>query len=173
MDTYNLKAGQALTIVTDASTTGRYSLIGDANNDASGNTSFNASSTTIIGPFSNDRRYRVDTIAGLGVTVSQAYSTDAADVALLAPKASPTFTGTVTLPTAWKVGSTTITPTAAQLNFVAGVTSALQTQMDGKAPKSNVAFQADLAVDADGTAIAAFVNGLKAALVAAGIMAAS
>lgn len=83
MQSYNLKAGQSLTVVMDASTTGQYSLIGDGNNAASGNTALSASSTTVIGPFSNDRRYRVDIISGVGMSASQAYSTDAADIAVL------------------------------------------------------------------------------------------
>lgn len=37
----------------------------------------------------------------------------------------------------WKVGGTAITPTAAELNFVDGVTSAIQTQIDTKAPSSS------------------------------------
>lgn len=32
----------------------------------------------------------------------------------------------------WKVGGTAVTPTAAELNYVDGVTSAIQTQIDGK-----------------------------------------
>lgn len=32
----------------------------------------------------------------------------------------------------WKVGGTAITPTAAELNYVDGVTSAIQTQLDAK-----------------------------------------
>jgi hypothetical protein len=37
----------------------------------------------------------------------------------------------------WKVGGTAITPTAAELNFVDGVTSSIQTQIDTKAPSSS------------------------------------
>jgi hypothetical protein len=37
----------------------------------------------------------------------------------------------------WKVGGTAVTPTAAELNFVDGVTSAIQTQIDTKAPSSS------------------------------------
>lgn len=56
---------------------------------------------------------------------------DKADVA------SPTFTGTVTIPTAaittLSIGGTTIAPTGTELNYVDGVTSAIQTQIDSKA----------------------------------------
>ena len=37
----------------------------------------------------------------------------------------------------WKVGGTAVTPTAAELNFVDGVTSGIQTQIDAKAPSSS------------------------------------
>jgi len=39
----------------------------------------------------------------------------------------------------WKVGGTAITATAAELNYVDGVTSAIQTQMDLKAPLASPA----------------------------------
>ena len=41
--------------------------------------------------------------------------------------------------TAFKVGGTTITTTAAQLNFVTGVTSNIQTQLDSKGTIGNLA----------------------------------
>lgn len=46
--------------------------------------------------------------------------------------ASPTFTGTVTVPTPFTLGAVSVTPTGTELNFVDGVTSAIQTQLDGK-----------------------------------------
>lgn len=49
-----------------------------------------------------------------------------------APTASPTFTVAATLPAATTIG----TITAAELAFVHGVTSAIQTQLDGKASKT-------------------------------------
>jgi hypothetical protein len=62
-------------------------------------------------------------IAGLGTAL-----------AALAPTASPTFTGTVTLPTTTSIGTVTST----QLGYVSGVTSAIQTQIDTKATTSVV-----------------------------------
>ena len=50
--------------------------------------------------------------------------------ALLAPKASPTFTGTVVLPSTTSIGDVSNT----ELSYVNGVTSAIQTQIDAKAP---------------------------------------
>lgn len=49
-----------------------------------------------------------------------------------APLASPTFTGTVVLPSTTSIGSVTST----ELGYVDGVTSAIQTQLDAKAPLS-------------------------------------
>ena len=54
-----------------------------------------------------------------------------------APLADPTFTGTLAAPTinastALQIGGTAITATANELNYVDGVTSAIQTQIDGK-----------------------------------------
>jgi len=62
-----------------------------------------------------------------------------------APKASPTFTGTVTGPTinastALQIGGTAITSTAAELNYTDGVTSNIQTQLNAKAPLASPTF---------------------------------
>lgn len=54
--------------------------------------------------------------------------------ALKADLADPTFTGTVALPTGITIGGTTLNPTVTELNYVDGVTSAIQTQLDGKSP---------------------------------------
>ena len=74
-----------------------------------------------------------------------------------ADTASPTFTGTATLPTAavttLSLGGTTITSTGAELNFVDGVTSNIQTQLDAKGTVSSLS---DLSV----TATAAELNKL-------------
>ena len=45
-----------------------------------------------------------------------------------APSSSPTFTGTVTLPAATSIGSVSST----EIGYIDGVTSAIQTQIDGK-----------------------------------------
>lgn len=51
---------------------------------------------------------------------------------LKAPLASPTFTGTVTIPTPFTIGAVSMTATGTELNYVAGVTSAIQTQITAK-----------------------------------------
>lgn len=74
--------------------------------------------------------------------------------ALAAPVANPTFTGTATIPTAavttgnittanvttFTLGGTTITATGAELNYMDGVTSNVQTQLDAKAPLADPTF---------------------------------
>jgi len=60
-------------------------------------------------------------------------ATSRTDTSALAPKASPTFTGTVVIPTPFTLGAVSVLPTGTELNFVDGVTSAIQTQLDSKA----------------------------------------
>ena len=58
-----------------------------------------------------------------------------------APTVSPTFTGTVTIPTSGlNYSGTNVTATGAELNHVSGVTSAIQTQIDTKAPLASPNF---------------------------------
>lgn len=52
-----------------------------------------------------------------------------------APLASPTFTGTVTLPSGTSIGSVTST----EIGYLSGVTSAIQTQLGTKAPLASPA----------------------------------
>jgi hypothetical protein len=82
-------------------------------------------------------------------TISNAdVASDAAiDVSKLsgaAATASPTFTGTVTIPTL-SLNGTNVTASAAELNYVAGVTSAIQTQLDAK---GTVSALSDLSITA-------------------------
>lgn len=57
-------------------------------------------------------------------------------VNLKAPKASPTFTGTVVLPADTTIGN--VSPT--ELTYLDGVTSAIQTQLNAKAPTASPTF---------------------------------
>lgn len=69
---------------------------------------------------------------------------------LKAPLASPTFTGTVTIPTPFTLGAVSVLPTGTELNFVDGVTSAIQTQLDNKQPlDSDLTTLAGLTVTTD------------------------
>lgn len=54
----------------------------------------------------------------------------------LAPTAGPTFTGTVVLPSTTSIGTVSST----EISYVDGVTSAIQTQLDAKAPINNASF---------------------------------
>lgn len=58
---------------------------------------------------------------------------------LAAPTASPTFTGTAEF-NAISIGGVAITATAAELNYVDGVTSNVQTQLDAKSPLASPTF---------------------------------
>ena len=72
-------------------------------------------------------------------------------IATKADTAGPTFTGTVTIPTAsvttFNLGGTEVTATAAELNYVDGVTSAIQTQIDAKAPTASPTFTGTVVAD--------------------------
>jgi hypothetical protein len=67
---------------------------------------------------------------------------------LAAPVSSPTFTGTATIPTAavttLNLGGTAITATAEELNYVDGVTSNVQTQLDEKVVKTAAVFDGSI-----------------------------
>lgn len=56
-----------------------------------------------------------------------------------ADKDNPTFTTGITSP-AITLGATALTATGAELNYMAGVTSAIQTQLDAKAPLASPTF---------------------------------
>jgi hypothetical protein len=96
---------------------------------------------------------------------------DDTDLALKAPIASPTFTGTVTSPaiilsseTASTIASfdasknvkslsTTTYPSLTELSYAKGVTSAIQTQIDAKVSKTSVPVIIQLAVSDETTAL--------------------
>jgi hypothetical protein len=81
--------------------------------------------------------------AGSALTSSGAggaLGTNAFTSTTFAPVASPTFTGTVTIPTPFTLGATSVTSTGTELNYVAGVTSALQTQLNNKAALAGPTF---------------------------------
>jgi hypothetical protein len=52
------------------------------------------------------------------------------DLGTKAPIDSPTFTGTITIPTPFTLGAVSVLPTGTELNYVDGVTSPIQTQID-------------------------------------------
>lgn len=70
-----------------------------------------------------------------------------------APTASPTFTGTVTIPSPFTLGATSVTADGTELNYVDGVTSAIQTQLNAKAPLVSPSFTTPTLGVADATSI--------------------
>lgn len=72
-------------------------------------------------------RYGAAENGGLGYKIARSN-----DLALKANIASPTFTGTVTIPTPFTLGAVSVLPTGTELNYVDGVTSSIQTQLDSK-----------------------------------------
>jgi len=113
--------------------------------------------------------------------------------ALAAPVANPTFTGTVTIPTAavttanvttFTLGGTTITATGAELNlldgvtattaelnYIDGVTSNVQTQLDAKAPLASPTFTGT--VDVSGATLTLADNQISGDKVEGGTIAAT
>lgn len=73
MATYIIKSGHQLTITTDALTSGSYYRAGDSDNTKTAPTSFSVSSTTVLGPFTNDQRYEID-YNGTGITITDIFT---------------------------------------------------------------------------------------------------
>jgi cytoskeletal protein CcmA (bactofilin family) len=79
-----------------------------------------------------------------------------ADLALKAPIDAPTFTGTVVLPSTTSIGSVSaseietlngITASTSELNYLLGVTSGVQGQIDEKAPTDSPTFTTKVNID--------------------------
>ncbi len=97
----------------------------------------------------NSSNTAAQTIVGSNnISVSSAGGTTTVNGSLLAPQASPTFTGTITAPltasravvtgASSELASSAVTAT--ELGYVSGVTSAVQTQMNLKAPLASPTF---------------------------------
>jgi hypothetical protein len=82
------------------------------------------------------------------VTVEGVTATGATGTGKFVFDASPTLTGTVVIPTPFTLGAVSVTATGAELNYVAGVTSALQTQLNAKAPLASPTFTTAVALPA-------------------------
>lgn len=93
----------------------------------------------------------------------------AATIATKAPSASPTFTGTITTPLTASRAVTTgaagvlavATTTAAEIAFVNGVTSAIQTQLNAKAPTASPTFTGDVNSSTGNVLISTIGKGLS------------
>jgi hypothetical protein len=57
-----------------------------------------------------------------------------------APKASPVFTTCATIPTPFLLGAVQVNATGTEMNYLVGVTSLIQTQLNAKAPLTNPTF---------------------------------
>jgi hypothetical protein len=105
----------------------------------------------------------------LAIPVGGVYKIGTVDIAdLFAPTDSPTFTGTVSLPATTSIGNVSST----EIDYLDGVTSAIQTQLNTKAPLANPTFTgipaaptADVATNTTQIATTAFVKAVIAALV--------
>lgn len=101
---------------------------------------FIVGSVTILqmawGDISKDHTWadgEVLTAALLNANEDELYTTiNDIDGTLLSTSIAITTSGTCNFTGTFKLGGTTIAPTAAELNYVDGVTSAIQTQLDGK-----------------------------------------
>ena len=89
------------------------------------------------------------------------FSGYAASIALKANIASPTFTGVVTIPTPFTLGAVSVTATGTQMNFLVGVTSAIQTQLNAKAPLASPVFTGDVNVSTGNLLISTIGKGLQ------------
>ena len=128
--------GYALTLTAPATSGGTYYQINTPGTDPSNYAAIAAGASTTIGPFNTNTNWAFTGTNG-DLTYSLDFSgaitsADDAAIALLAPKASPTFTGTPILPTPFKIGAVSMTATGTELNYVAGVTSSVQTQLNAK-----------------------------------------
>lgn len=83
------------------------------------------------------------TLSGTGFVKSTA-GTISYDTTAYAPLASPSFTGTVTLPSTTSIGSVTST----QLGYLVNTTSDIQSQLNTKAPSSAPTFQSAVTINA-------------------------
>ncbi len=128
-------AGDTLEMVTDALSSGYYQQIADAGSAPNAVVAIAESADVTIGPFNDSRSYRMSLYKGDSLTTTQVASgvvtaADDAALALKAPKASPTFTGTVVLPSTTSID----TVSATEISYLDGVTSAIQTQLTAKQP---------------------------------------
>ncbi len=139
----SIPLGYTLTITPAADSAGSYWSIGNPG-DAPGSVTIFAAgaSAIVIGPFDTAATYALQSNATSAayVLARDVVGNDATVLLPYAPINSPTFTGVPVLPAGYKVGATVITATATEQNYVHGVTSAIQTQMDTKAPSISPSF---------------------------------
>lgn len=128
-----VKANSTSPTLSDATLSGTTTTISSTNTNILGTVALPA--TTSIGTVSSTELSYVD---GVTSSIQTQLNTKAATTyvdsqdALKANIASPTFTGTVTLPSTTSIGNVSAT----EIGYVDGVTSSIQTQLDSKVNKS-------------------------------------
>jgi hypothetical protein len=103
-------------------------------------------STTSIGNVSATEIGYVDGVTSAIQTQLDAKLASATAASTYAPLANATLTGTVTLPATTAIGNVSAT----ELGYVDGVTSAIQTQLNAKAPTAAPSFTGGVTVDSSG-----------------------
>lgn len=73
-------------------------------------------------------------IGHVNAVIKALNETISSDMSMFAPINSPTFTGTVVLPATTSIGTVSST----EISYLDGVTSAIQTQLNAKAPSSGI-----------------------------------
>jgi hypothetical protein len=91
----------------------------------------------------------INTAAGTLASTVSGHTTDISDLdAAKAPKASPTFTGDVVLPSTTTIGDVSST----EISYINGVTSGIQSQLDSKASSTSLSSHATDTTDIHGIA---------------------
>ncbi len=112
-------------------TTVTAALVGNAT--TSTNTTGNAATVTtnanLTGPVTSVGN--ATAIADAALSIAKTSGLQSA-LNLKAPLASPTFTGTVTIPSPFNVGVTSVIATGVEMNYLVGVTSGIQAQINAK-----------------------------------------
>lgn len=100
-----------------------------AYDDTSNTLTINANDTSVDW---SEVQSKPTTISGYGITDAYTKTETNSALSLKAPLASPTFTGTVALPSTTSIGNVSST----ELGYLDGVTSSIQTQFNGKVSKT-------------------------------------
>ncbi len=129
--------GNAATVTTNANLTGDVTSIGNATT---------LTNAPVIAKVLTGYTSGAGTVAATD-SILQAIQKLNGNDALKANLASPTFTGTVTIPTPFTLGAVSVLPTGTELNFVDGVTSNIQTQFTGKASLASPTFIGTVTTD--------------------------
>jgi hypothetical protein len=147
------KIGQTYSVLAEPSKGITVTSNGVALSTVTTNTSSGSNTTSFLSNISLDAYGRVDnkefssvSFSGYATLASPTFTgtvtiPEGASISGFAPLANATFTGTITLPATTAIGNVTAT----EIGYVDGVTSAIQTQIDLKAPLANPTFTGTVA----------------------------